>query len=94
LWNYVSDNDKKSGWNEEIEVKNVNVNNTTQIKNIFKYKNNNIVIILDKNGKTWYKGKDIANILEFVNTKDALIRLVDKKYKQSYAELESEIPTP
>ena len=42
-----------------------------------------ISVIKDENGKYWYKGKDICNVLGYKNKNGAMTRHLDKKYKKT-----------
>ncbi|XWV25360.1 putative Bro-N domain-containing protein [Tupanvirus deep ocean] len=64
------------------------------ISKTFTYEEADVFVILDQDKKPWYKGKDIATVLEYKNTKDALCKHVDKKYKMSFADMGSQIATP
>jgi len=46
---------------------------------MFTYEEADILVILDKDNKTWYKGKDLATILEYVKTDDVINKHVNKK---------------
>ncbi|MFM7983623.1 MAG: Bro-N domain-containing protein [Candidatus Fonsibacter sp.] len=47
----------------------------------FKFNNSEIkYYVVD--GQPWFRGKDLATILEYVNTKQALIAHVDNDYKK------------
>jgi prophage antirepressor-like protein len=70
---------------EEIEIN--NNDDPDEIKNIFEYEGNNILVIVDKEGKPWTRAKDITGILEYGNGRDAMKKLVNKKYKKSYADI-------
>lgn len=63
----------------------------TVFKN-FIFNNNSIDIILDKNNKQWFKAKDIAKILEYSDTKQAIRQHVsqeDRKKRINLRPLES-----
>ena len=57
------------------------------ISKMFTYEEADVLVLMDEQKKAWYKGKDIATILEYVNTKAALITNVSKKYKTPYRNL-------
>ena len=57
------------------------------ISKMFTYEEADVLVFGDENKKVWYKGKDVATILEYVNTKAALINNVSKKYKKTYQDL-------
>jgi len=46
---------------EKVEMQSDNV-----ISKMFTYEEADILVILDKDNKAWYKGKDLATILEYV----------------------------
>ena len=54
------------------------------ISKIFTYEEADVLVIMDKDNKLWYRWCDIAHILEYKNTRDALGTHVDKKYKKPY----------
>jgi prophage antirepressor-like protein len=74
---------------DKIEIVNADKNekDENKIKNIFDYEGNTVLVIVDKEGKPWCKAKDLAIILQYKNTKDAIIKHVSKKYKKSYADM-------
>ncbi len=49
----------------------------------------NVFMIIDENKNPWFKGKDVANILEFTNTRKAIIDHVREKHRISYNNLKS-----
>lgn len=57
------------------------------ISKMFTYEESDVFVIRDKNGDYWYKGKDMCDILEYGNPRDALSRYVTEKYKKSYADI-------
>lgn len=59
----------------------------TELKKVFKYEDADILVLSDLNGKIWYKAKDIATILEYGNTRDAILTHVGDKYKKAYSEV-------
>lgn len=61
--------------------------NNSIISKMFTYEDADVFVICDKNGEYWYKGKDIASLLEYKNTKAAIINNVTDKYKKSYADI-------
>ena len=63
------------------------VTNDNLITKTFTYEEADVLVIKDKSGEYCYKGKDLAILLEYTNTKSAIINNVSKKYKKSYAEL-------
>jgi hypothetical protein len=78
---------------EKIETKTINKNDHDTIKNLFEYEGKNVLMLVDKEGTPWSRAKDIALILEYGNTRDAIKRYVDDKYKKRYKDLTSSIPT-
>jgi len=60
---------------------------------MFTYEEADVFVILDKDKKPWYHGKQIAEILHYKNTRDALCKHVDKKYKMSLADMTSRFAT-
>lgn len=64
------------------------------ISKMFNIENADVIVIRDENKEYWYKGKDIAKILEYTDTKGALSRHVSEKYKKSYADMGSGIQAP
>lgn len=48
------------------------------------FRNKNICIILDNKNNPWFKGKDIAEILEYKDTKNAIKKHVDEEDKSKY----------
>ena len=54
-----------------------------------------INIIVDKNGKEWFKGRDVCNNLGFQDVKDAMLTKVKQAYKcslKTMVELAGETP--
>ncbi|AHA45879.1 BRO-N domain-containing protein [Hirudovirus strain Sangsue] len=68
------------------DVKNVECDNSI-VPKMFNHENVDVTVIMDKNKNYWYKGKDIATLLEYVNSRDALARHVSNEYKKSYADM-------
>lgn len=54
---------------------------------MFTYDEADIFVILDKNNKPWYRGKDIAEILEYAKPRNAILTHVSEKYKKSLADM-------
>lgn len=80
---------------ETFGIETIDVNderNADRIENIFKYENNDILVIVDKNMKVWCKAKDVALYLGYSKTKDAISKNVSEKYKKSYAVVWPSIP--
>ncbi|MFM7978276.1 MAG: Bro-N domain-containing protein [Candidatus Fonsibacter sp.] len=48
----------------------------------------------DSNGEPWFRGKDVATILEYADTKKALVAHVDDDYKKKLEDLEGVNLTP
>ena len=48
---------------------------------IFKNKEFGEIRIVEQNGEPWFVGKDVADVLGYVNTKDALAKHVDPEDK-------------
>lgn len=57
------------------------------ISRMFNINEADIVVIKDKNNDYWYKAKDICNLLQYVNSRDAIKKHVDKEYKKSLADI-------
>jgi hypothetical protein len=72
-----SESDDKSSNETKIDI----INNKNNSKNIFSYKDNNFMYIIDINQQIYFKGKDIAEFLEYSNTKKALIDHIREKHK-------------
>jgi prophage antirepressor-like protein len=53
---------------------------------IFNINDTDVLVIIDGNNY-WYKGKDVAALLEYENTKKAITRNVSIEYKKSYADI-------
>lgn len=56
--------------------------------NILKYKNKEIIIIIDNDNMPWFSAINIATILEYSDTKRAIINNVDKKDKKQFIDLQ------
>ena len=69
--------------NKDVEV----TANVDSISKVFTYEECNVLVIRDEDGNYWYKAKDIATILEYANTNDAIIQHVDDEYKKSFSEM-------
>jgi len=92
------DNDEEESAEEVIKkpealLKKI-IPNDGLISQIFTYNEADILIVIDRDKKPWYKGKDIAIILEYANTRDALIKHVTQNYKKSYADIGVAITDP
>lgn len=57
------------------------------ISKMFTYKEADVLVILDENKNAWYKGRDIATILEYTKTANAISYHVSKEYKKSLADI-------
>jgi prophage antirepressor-like protein len=55
--------------------------------NMFTHEDADILVILDESKMSWYKGKDIAEILGYRNTKNTLFYNITEKYKKTYSQL-------
>ena len=66
----------------ETENKLIDVKN-----NMLKFDGKDVRIITDKTGDIWFKGANIANVLEYKNTRKSLIDHVDKDDKIEYFKL-------
>lgn len=82
----IEQHNKKNKRKNNMLKKIVNTKDT-KLMNVFKYEDADILVIKDKNDKVWYKGKDVATVLEYKNTTDAIKKHVGIKYKIGYAEL-------
>jgi len=62
---------------------------------IFQYNNHHVVIIVDDQNNPWFSGSDIATLLEYENTANAIANNVEKYDKKQFDELKhflDEIP--
>ncbi|BCS83789.1 putative BRO-N domain-containing protein [Cotonvirus japonicus] len=59
----------------------------TLIPKMFTYEDADVLVIQTKDKEYWYKAKDIAILLEYKNTADAITRHINNKYKKSYADI-------
>jgi len=48
----------------------------------YNFNNNNLNVYILENNEIWFKGKDVAEILEYKDTAQAIKKHVDKEYKQ------------
>ena len=55
--------------------------------NMFCYKNHNFTYVADENKQIYFKGKEIAEFLEYSNTKQAIIEHVKDKHKIIYEKI-------
>lgn len=65
----------------------VTQNNNSAIAKTFTYDKADVLMLIDKNSVRYYKGIDVAKILEYINTKRALTRNVKPEYKKRYADI-------
>ncbi|AYV77499.1 MAG: BRO-N domain protein [Dasosvirus sp.] len=54
---------------------------------ILKYNNKDIVIVIDKYSNIWFYGKQIADILEYKNSRLTIIQKVREYNKTTYGEI-------
>jgi prophage antirepressor-like protein len=82
-----SDSDESESDDSEYDESDSEDDNDNTIinlyKNIYKYRGTSVKLIRTKN-EIWFKGKDIANILKYKNTRKALIDNIDENDKKSY----------
>ena len=52
------------------------------INNILKYNGKNIKYVIDKENKPWFKGKDVAILLDYENTDQAIRLHISENDKQ------------
>lgn len=71
-----------------------NDSENTESKNIFNYNDNEVIIVMDKNARPWCKAKDIATILGYSKTKDAISTNVSNKNKKSYKNMGKVLNVP
>ena len=64
-----------------------NSSDPNEIKNLFEYEGNNVLVIIDKEGKPWIRANDITKILLYSNSRDAVRKHVNEKYRKSFADL-------
>ena len=57
------------------------------ISKMFTYEEADVIVIMDKDKNYWYRSKDICDILEYGNARDAMKRYVSNEYKKSYADI-------
>lgn len=77
---------------ERIVNDNMEITNNNDITKTFTQDNVDVLVIKDKNGEYWYRGKDIATLLEYTNTRGALTRHVSEEYKKSFADMGDRFP--
>lgn len=70
---------------EKIET----VNN--MMSNIFNIDDIDVFVTRDKNGDYWYRAKDIATVLDYVNTTKAIRMHVSEDYKKTYTAMTAQI---
>jgi prophage antirepressor-like protein len=68
---------------EDVEVTQEN----NLISKTLTVENADILVIKDDNEDYWYKGKDICDILEYKNSRDAIKKHVGSNYKKSLADI-------
>lgn len=54
------------------------------LKNKFMFENKNVLVIFDEENNPWFKAKDIAEILEYKNSKETIKYHVKQKYVNIY----------
>ena len=62
-------------------------NNQSSFLKLFDYKNKQVRSIVDKLNNIWFSGKDVATILEYSNTRQAIRKNVDNKDKILFSTL-------
>lgn len=87
----ISNKKKVKAVIERINGNNLD-NPMDMITKTFNYENaghdkTNIMVILDKDGKAWYRGGDICEILGYVKGRNAISTHVKDKYKISLADI-------
>lgn len=66
------------------------ITNDGLVSKMFTYEECDIIVIRDKEGDYWYKGKDLAKILLYADPNGALSRHVSDEYKKSFADIYGE----
>lgn len=81
--------DHEDNCNQVAIYMNKEENNDNQISLIdnFIFENNKVSIVVDKNNDTWFKAKDVAVILEYENTTQAIVKNVDEEDKKKLENL-------
>lgn len=81
--------DHEDNCNQVAIYMNKEENNDNQISLIdnFIFENNKVSIVVDKNNDTWFKAKDVAVILEYENTTQAIVKNVDEEDRKSLNDL-------
>jgi len=62
------------------------INNLFDFNNLI-FNNKHVTVIIDQENNPWFKGKDVAEILEYSNIKKALQNHISYKYKLNYGKL-------
>jgi len=57
------------------------------IETLFEFENEPVLIIVDNFGKVWFKAVNVARILEYGNTNDAILRIVSPKNKIKFEDI-------
>jgi prophage antirepressor-like protein len=70
------------------EVNKTNIGDNIIMKT-FDYGNQSILMIKDSNGVVWAKGRDVALVLEYKNTVDAIEKHVHQEDKKTYSAITS-----
>ena len=70
----------------ELYKKDNKINVINEDDNIFIF-NGCSIYVFEINGDAWFKGVDIAKLLEYSNTNDAIIKHVKNKHKKTFEEL-------
>lgn len=73
--------------NDNTKIVTSKNNESGLISGMFTIDEADVLVIKDENGEYFYKGKDIALLLEYGDTKGALQRHVSENYKKSYADM-------
>jgi len=61
---------------------------TNVMSKMFTYGKCDVLVIMDKEKKPWYRGRDVCPILGFKKARNAIKNHVSEKYKRSYADQE------
>jgi prophage antirepressor-like protein len=57
------------------------------ITNFFEFENKPFLIIVDNDKKIWFKGVDVARILDYADPSDIIYRNVSKKYRIKFVDM-------
>jgi prophage antirepressor-like protein len=57
------------------------------MSSMFNMENVDVIVIKDKDGEYWYRGKDLCDLLMYANSRNTLGKHVSAKYKKSYADI-------